>query len=193
MSAPDTTALECQRAAPCTEFTSFESSLGGWIPRAADAGPWVVQRSSALVRDGQWSVELSGSNTTDYTKLWLQRTLSVQPNTAYTVQLEYAFCCVSYDLSESNPFFYVADARPQPAPSTEPPFQFYLWSAVPDDSSAVAIPGSRELWRHKHFTLAARSGSDGRLYVSAGFRYAFESTFRYFLDSVRLTITPAPM
>jgi hypothetical protein len=190
MSAPDVELLDCQSTIPCMEFASFEKDLNGWVPRAADAGPWGVTRSKSFARDGEWAVELSGSNTTDYTKLWLQRTLRVRPNTMYTVQLEYAFCCVSYESSEPNAFFYVADARSQPAPTTDPPFQFYLWSEVPDDSSAVATPGSGGLWRYKHFTLTSRSASDGRLFVSAGLRYAFESTFRYYLDNVRLTITP---
>jgi len=172
------------------EFASFESGLDGWVARAADAGPWAATRTRVYARDGDWSVQLSGSNTTDYTKLWLQRTLSVRPNTMYAVRLEYAFCCVSYESSEPNAFFYVADVRPQPAPSADPPFQFYLWSQVPDDSSAIAIPGSGAMWRYKRFRLASRSASDGRLYVSVGLRYAFESTFSYFLDSVRLTIAP---
>jgi len=188
-SEPVSDALQCRGSSSCVAFTSFESGSEGWVSRAADAGAWTITRVTDRARDAQSSMRLAASNTTDDTKLWLQREVLVKPNTAYAVRLEYAFCCVSYDPSAFNPFQYVADVRAIAPTDTHPVFQFYPVSS-PDDSSAAGPVDANARWRHKRFDLVARSGDDGRLYVSAGLVHGFEITFQYWIDSIRLTVVP---
>jgi hypothetical protein len=141
-------------------------------------------------RDGGSSILFSASNSTDATKLWLQHVVLVQPNTSYSVRLEFAICCVSYDTSAVNPFQYIADVSVAAPRDSLPPF-VYVPVLTPDDSSAAGPePLSDARCRHKRFDLVARSGADGRLFVSAGLVHGFETSFRYWFDSVRLTITP---
>lgn len=192
VSEPAATDLMCQTQASCVEFASFESGLDGWTSRAADAGPWSITRVSDRARDGHSSLLIAASNSTDATKLWLQRTVRVQPSTTYSVRVEFALCCVSYEASALNPFQYIADASATSPRDSLPPFTFFP-VRTPDDSSAAgpeALPEAR--WRHKRFDLVARSGVDGRLYVSAGLVHGFEISFQYWFDSVRLTISPQP-
>lgn len=186
--APTDNILDCTGSA-CIAVASFEADFDGWVPRTADAGPFLIERTMRRARDRQWSVELYAINSTAATHLWLQRAVRVAPNRRYDVRLEYALCCISYASGSTNQFQLIADASTSPKPSVAPAFS-YSPPDTHEDSSADAGLGALR-WRHKRFDLTASSGADGRLFISAGVVLGFEVPFTFQLDAVRLTVTPS--
>jgi hypothetical protein len=94
-------------------------------------------------RDGHSSILIAASNSTDATKLWLQRAVRVQPNTTYSVRVEFALCCVSYEASALNPFQYIADASATSPRDSLPPFTFFPCARL----MTAALPGQRRCQR----------------------------------------------
>ena len=134
--APTDNVLDCTGSA-CIAVASFEADFDGWVPRTADAGPFLIERTMRRARDRQWSVELYAINSTAATHLWLQRAVRVAPNRRYDVRLEYALCCLSYASGSTNQFQLIADASTSPKPSVAPAFS-YSPPDTHEDSSADA-------------------------------------------------------
>jgi hypothetical protein len=139
-------------------------------------------------RDGIWSVELFADNSTDATKLWLQRRFKAKPLTPYVVTTEFALCCIDYSPSSPNHFAVIADARAAP-PDTAVPGLATFPAAAGDDSSAAAVGSA--LWRHKGFSAEVRTGSAGDVVIGVGVWLFFEVPFTFDLDNVKITLREA--
>ena len=172
----------------CVYWSSFEDGLDRWVPRAADAGPWRVERTKARARDGIWSVELYADNSTDATKVWLQRGFKAKPLTPYVVTTEFALCCIDYSPSSPNYFAVIADARAAP-PDAAVPGLVTFPAAAGDDSSAVAVGSA--FWRHKRFSATVTTGSSGDIIVGVGVWLIFEVPFTFNLDNVKISLREA--
>lgn len=182
---PSPSNTPCTQTA-CVYWSSFEGGMEGWLGRAADAGPWEVTRTSTRVRDGAWSLRLYADNTTDFTKLWLQRSFFGKPQQAYEVTTEFGICCIDYDPASPNRFSVIADTRPT---SPDELMARDLTLHAPDagdDSSAASIGNA--LWRHKRFVRTVQASGAGEIVVFVGVRLGFEIPFTFYVDNVRVTI-----
>ncbi|MGQ0643162.1 MAG: hypothetical protein ACT4P6_20645 [Gemmatimonadaceae bacterium] len=164
--------------------------MEGWLPRAADAGPWQVTRTSTRVRDGAWSMQLYADNRTDFTKLWLQRSFFGKPQQAYEVTTEFAICCIDYDPASPNRFFVIADTR-SILPNEVMARDFTVHAPpVGDDSSAASLGNA--LWRHKRFVGTVQASDAGQIVVNIGVKLGFEIPFTFYIDNVRVTLKESP-
>lgn len=169
---------------------SFENDLQGWTPRATDVfeagnppavATWSIQPSQERASDGGSSLRLTVSNLTDAAKVWIERDFTVTPNRRYRVKVQYALA--SADFGDINLWRIITGVAPS-SPQTRDDLTYQDTTGNGSDA-----PGGYT-WLEKSYDLDATSGADGRLYVTIGVWGTSEHPRTYYLDNVRITISP---
>ena len=170
--------------------SSFESGLDGWTVAATDtlvggAGiPWHVQPSTALAYEGSHALELYMANYTDAAKIWIVRRIDVPPSRPYHVAISYALG--TRDYGTMNLFALIAGAM-----TTEPHTREELAATYQRDATsngAASDVGYR--WVQKATGVDVTADASGQLYVVVGVWGTFEVDRTYYIDALRVRVTP---
>lgn len=165
--------------------------MDGWEVAAADTLvggvgiAWWVRPSTARATDGSRSLEIHADNRTDAAKVWIIRKFSANPDRSYRVDVGYSFA--SADWGEANLWRLLAGVFVRP-PSTGSEVLGGAQTELTTGNGAAADVGY--VWMEKSFAFTARSSADGGLHVLIGVWGTWETPRTYYLDRVRVTLTP---
>lgn len=173
-------------AADSSEFYSFENDLEGWSINGAGLSPgdptadeWAITRSQDMATDGLTAVKLDLTNNNDQGLIWIEKPLLVEPNRLYEVNLSYSFASADGPVGAFEIITGVLKDR------------FDLIPAFRESTDKrKSKPGYR--WLDKQYEFAVSSGEATSLWVVIGIRGTFEVRHIYYVDSVRVEITPKP-
>ena len=178
-------APSCLAAQQINEFYSFENDLDGWSTNGADLNPdeWSITRSQDIAFDGSYAVKLDLTNNNDEGLLWIEKPFLVEPNRLYEVNVSYSLA------SEDGPvgtFQILTGVLKQ-----RPAIRNDLVPTVRESTGRPSLkPGYR--WVDKHYKFAVSSGQATSLWIVIGIWGTFDIRRIYYVDSVRVEITPKP-
>ena len=166
---------------------SFESDLQGWTPKGIDlvvggsTVDWSIERSTDRATEGAASLKLYLDNRTDAGKIWIERPFAVNPNRRYRVNVQYSFATA--DFGDFNLWTIITGVRNQPAHKRDD--LTYQGNTGNGADSDVGYQ-----WFQKNYDFDATAGADGKLYVDIGVWGTWETPRTYYIDNVRVTLTP---
>ena len=168
---------------------SFEQGLGPWTAQATDVIvggeeiDWSVSTSDARATEGTRSVRFEVENLTDAAKVWIEREVALEPNTTYDVQIAFDFG--TGDWGSVNLWTILAGAfadAPTETADLQPAFRGNTGHDQGEDAGVV--------WLEKSYDLTTTTDADGMLHLVIGVWGTYEVTRSYWVDDVRVTITP---
>ncbi|MEK6320883.1 MAG: hypothetical protein AABN33_04285 [Acidobacteriota bacterium] len=173
-----------------SELYSFENDMEGWSINGADlslneptADEWAITRSQDMAADGLSAVKFDLTNNNDQGKIWIEKPFLVEPNRLYEVNVSYSFASADGELGTFAIITGVLKQRPGTFNDLIPAFR-------ESTDKLKSKPGYR--WLDKHYEFAVSSGQDTSLWVVIGIWGTFEIRNIYYVDSVRVEITPKP-
>ncbi|MDP3093781.1 MAG: BsuPI-related putative proteinase inhibitor [bacterium] len=167
-------------------FESFESGLGGWqtdheIHCEQEIHPclfeWSIERSTEQAQHGNYSLESFLNGINDDGTIWMEKTFPVPQNSTVTIDLSFQLW------SEAA------------TPVTQWPVVAYIGTADPELESDFTIVGYTNTvagWQAYSHSRNINTGSSSRIWVAFGFGATWEVSRTYFMDSVTVTVPPAP-
>jgi hypothetical protein len=171
-------------ASDISEFYSFENDMQGWSTSGADLNldEWSITRSQEMATDGLTAVRFDLANNNDRGKIWIEKPFLVEPNRLYEVNVSYSFA------SEDGlgPFDIITGVLKQRPVSTDDLIPAFREST----GKGSAKPGYR--WQDKEYRFTFSSGQTTSLWLVIGISGNFEIRRVYYVDSVRVEITPKP-
>ena len=176
--------------APVTASFSFESGMEGWTAHGIDLVvdgreiEWSVEPSRDRASDGAQSLRLYLDNMTDAAKIWAEREIEVRPNQSYGVRIDFAFA--SADYGDVNLFRVIAGAFTSPPRRRE-----VLAPAFRDETGNNSSTDAGYQWQTRSYSTTANSDASGRIHVAVGVWGTWETARTYYIDDVRITLTPA--
>jgi len=169
------------------QFFSFESDLQGWTTKGIDlvvggsTVAWSIQRSTDRATEGATSLKFFLDNMTDAGKIWIERPFAVNPNQRYRVNVQYSLATA--DFGDVNLWSIITGVRNQPA-QNRGDLTYHRDTGNGADSDI----GFR--WLQKSYNFDQTSSADGKLYVDIGVWGTWETPRTYYIDNVRVTLTP---
>lgn len=180
----------CLASQEISEFYSFENDLEGWSINGADlslndptADEWAITRSQDMATDGSTAVKFDLTNNNDQGKIWIEKPFLVEPNRLYEVNVSYSFASANGELGTFDIITGVFKQRPATRNDLIPAFR---------ESTYKGNHKPRYIWLDKHYEFAISSGQATSLWVVIGIWGTFEIRNIYYVDSVRVEITPKP-
>lgn len=168
-----------------TTFSGFEQDLDGWSPRAIDISDppvtWSITQSTDRAATGQGSAKIDVDNVNDAAKVWMERVFDVAPGQRYAVTISYDFATEDLPIGSWQLITFARDSGPQ----------------TPEDLNFIGDTykgdeGEGYRWLPKSFTTEAIS-ADGSLHVGVGVWGTFETPRQYYVDNLRVDVTPVPL
>jgi hypothetical protein len=168
---------------PQTIVESFEESLGAWEPNAdvpldpnnpGNRVQWSVKRASNVSRTGMYSAEFSIDGRQDDGTVWLERKLSVKPNTRVTVN-------VSLWLYSELASFNTLAAVVASAGAEKP--------AVEADFAVLGAANEAAGWKEYAHIANLDAPSNGEVWVSVGISVRWETQLTYYVDDVKTAVS----
>jgi len=175
----------CLASQQINESYSFENDFEGWSTNGADlnADEWSITRSQDIAFDGSSAVKLDLRNNNDEGLLWIEKPFLVEPNRLYEVNVSYSLA------SEDGPigtFQILTGALKQ-----RPTIRNDIIPAIRESTGRPTLkPGYR--WVEKNYQFVVRSDQVGSLWIIIGIWGTFEIRRIYYVDAVRVEITPKP-
>ncbi|HVF11178.1 MAG TPA: hypothetical protein VNA16_10265 [Abditibacteriaceae bacterium] len=166
---------------------SFESDLQGWTTKGIDlivggsTVDWSIQRSTDRASEGATALKFHLDNRTDAGKIWIERPFAVNPNQRYRVNVQYSLATA--DFGDVNLWTIITGVRTQPAINRND----LTYQGNTGNGSDTDV-GFR--WLQKSYNFEVTSGGDGKLYVDIGVWGTWETPRTYYIDNVRVTLTP---
>ncbi len=179
----------CLASQEISEFYSFENDMEGWNINGADLSPgdptadeWAITRSQDMATDGLTAVKLDLTNNNDAGLIWIEKPFLVEPNRIYQVSVSYSFASADGALSSFEIMTGVLKQRPASN------------NLIPTFRESTKHSGSKNgyRWLDKDYEFAVSSGQSTSLWIVIGIRGTFEIRNIYYVDSVRVEITPKP-
>jgi hypothetical protein len=162
----------------------FEGSLNGWqqdadVPedpeRPGQPVFWSIEISPDQAAEGSTSARFTLDGKQDDGTIWLARPLDVAADAAFHVQLAFDF----WSESESfNTLANVAAYAGSDSPTGEQDFV---------RQPANLVSG----WKTYTYGFDVRSSPEGQVWVALGISAVWETEMTYYVDNVRVEITPA--
>jgi hypothetical protein len=169
------------------QFFSFENGLEGWQAKGTDlvvansTVDWSIQRSTDRATEGAASLRFYLNNLTDAGKIWVERPFAVSPNRRYRVSVQYSLATA--DFGDFNLWTIITGVRNSPAHNRND-----LTYQGNTGNGATTDVGYR--WFQKSYNFDATSDAAGELYVDIGVWGTWETARTYYIDNVRVTLTP---
>lgn len=170
--------------------SSFEDGFDGWAERATevmvgddDEIDWEIERSVDRSFAGDVAVRMFADNRTDAARLWIERSVQLATSATYDVTIEFAFATA--DWSDVNLWTVLAGAvteRPDGAEELTPTHR--------DDTRAGDPPGEGFVWQERSYQTTVTTGVDGEVWIVIGVWGTSEFQRTYYLDDVRVRLTP---
>jgi len=180
----------CLASQEINEFYSFENDMEGWSINGTDLNPneptadeWAITRSQEMAFDGSTAVKLDLTNNNDAGKIWIEKSFLVEPNRLYEVNVSYSFASADGSLGTFNIITGVLKQRRATFDDLIPAFR-------ESTDKRKSKPGYR--WLDKQYEFAVSSGQATSVWVVIGIWGTFEIRNMYYVDSVRVEITPKP-
>ncbi len=175
---------EQEPSQPMSYSYSFEDGMQGWTSDGTDLDNppvnWSVERSQKLAYDGNSSVMLYLDNVNDAGKIWMEKEFNVSPGTLYNVSVSYMFA--TGDFGDVNLFTIITGVSPMsPEEAGDLTFQ---------EDTGHHLDERGFVWLEKDYNFH-QSSSDGNLYVSIGVWGTWETLRVYYIDDVKVNLTPA--
>ncbi len=167
---------------------TFENGAQGWEAHGADLEldgqtiPWAVMRSRDRATSDSWSMRFFMNNLNDAGKIWMQRAFTLEPDTTYTVSIEYDFATADY--GDLNHFTIIAGASAQP-PQNGKGLNFQA------DTGNGARSDVGHIWLEKRHTFTVDTGPDGMVYIVLGVWGTWETARTYYIDTVDIRFSEA--
>lgn len=163
--------------------STFEVDLDGWQARGTDLSeppiPWSIERSEEMAKCGVASAKFSLENINDAGKIWLEQTLTVEPNTHYRVWIRYDFATADFGFVNLWRIITgVSVTQPQKADDLN----------FEGDTGNGADSDVGYQWLRKRFAYDVESDENGVLYVTIGVWGTWESPRTYYVDNVRVCL-----
>lgn len=135
---------------------------------------WKVEPAGNVSFSGNKSVLLYIDGTQDDGTIWIERKLTLEPNTQKNVNVSFQF----WSQSESfNSLAVVVGYAGSQNPEVEEDFQI-LGSA-----------NQAEGWKTYNLKQQLQTGNSGDIYVALGFSVRWETDLTYFIDDVKITLS----
>jgi len=168
-----------------SEFYSFENDLEGWSINGTDLNldEWAITRSQDMATDGLNAVKLDLTNNNDAGKIWIEKPFLVEQNRLYEVNVSYSLASTDGDLGAFVIITGALKQRPATRNDLIPAFRESTNKLKPK-------PGYR--WLDKRYEFAVSSGQATSLWIVIGIWGTFEIRNIYYVDSVRVGISPKP-
>lgn len=180
----------CLASQQVSEFYSFENDFEGWSTNGTDLDPndptadqWSITRSQDIAADGLTAVKFDLANNNDQGKIWIEKPFLVEPNRIYEVNVSYSFASDDGVAGAFQIVTGVLKQRPATRNDLIPAFR---------ESTDHLSPKPGYRWLDKHYEFAVSSGQSNGLWVVIGIWGTFEIRRIYYVDSVRVEITPKP-
>jgi hypothetical protein len=175
----------CLASQEISEFYSFENDMEGWSINGTDLNldEWAITRSQEMAFDGSTAVKFDLTNNNDQGKIWIEKPFLVEPNRLYEVNVSYSFASANSELGTFEIITGVFKQRPATRNDLLPAFR---------ESTNKGNNKPRYTWLDKHYEFAISSGEATSLWVVIGIWGTFEIRNIYYVDSVRVGITPKP-
>jgi len=137
-----------------------------------------------MAADGLTSVKFDLTNNNDQGTIWIEKAFPVESNRLYEINVSYSFGSADGPVGSFNIIAGVLNHRPATiAHDLIPTFR-------ESTDKGKHKPGYR--WLDKHYEFAISSGQATSLWVLIGIWGTFEIRNIYYVDSVRVEITPKP-
>ena len=175
----------CLASSEISEFYSFENEMEGWSINGTDLNldEWSITRSEDIAADGRTAVKFDLINNNDQGKIWIEKPFVVDPNRLYEVNVSYSFASADGPVGSFNIIAGVFKERPATRDDLIPAFR-------ESTDKGKHKPGYR--WLDKNYEFAISSAQATSLWVVIGIWGTFEVGNIYYVDSVRVQITPKP-
>lgn len=172
------------------EFSfSFESGLDGFSADGTDLEvggseiDWSIAGSTDFATDGTHSAKLYANNLTDAAKIWLEKPLSLEPNTSYSVDISFDFATA--DAGDFNHWTIVAGLV-----NDDPEVSADINQIYQGDTAAQADLVPSHIWLPKTYHQEITTDGDGKAWLTLGVWGTWETARTYYIDKVRITATP---
>lgn len=174
----------CLASPESSEFSSFENDFEGWSTDGInlDLDEWSITRSEDIAADGRTAVKFDLTNNNDAGVLLIEKPFVVEPNRLYEVNVSYLFASADGPVGS---FEIITAVLKQPPTGPD------LLPAI-RESTDKGNHKPRYTWLDKDYEFAVSSGQATSLWVVIGILGTFEVRHKYYVDSVRVEITPKP-
>ena len=172
-----------QQPQPQTFTYNFEDDFDDWtadshVPldpnNPGELVDWKIELAGNVSFSGDKSVLLYIDGTQDDGTVWIERKLTLDPNTQKNVNVSFQF----WSQSESfNTLAVVVGYAGSENPEAEEDFQI-LGSA-----------NQAEGWKTYNLNQQLQTSNSGDIYVALGFSVRWETDLTYFIDDVKITVT----
>jgi hypothetical protein len=169
---------------PVVFADSFENGLDAWamgwyLPEdpnnPGQPVAWSIEQANGPASDGQYSARFFLDGRQDDGTIWLVRDFDVTPGNPYQVILQFDLWSES---ESANALAMVAGYAGGKEPDEEADFHA--------DMAANLIAG----WKTYTFILDTTATSNGLIRVAYGISAVWETEMTYYIDDVRIQITP---
>jgi len=162
---------------------SFEEGMEGWATNGTDLDnppdQWSIESSKDMASEGKTSLKFYLDNVNDAGKIWITRSIEVEPQTHYQVEVTYKFA--SADYGDLNLWKIITGVALEP-PKTAGELVYQ------GDTGNGADPDDGWVWQHKTYNFNIRTGPEKELYVTIGIWGTWETSRTYYLDDVDVTL-----
>jgi hypothetical protein len=166
----------------------FESGLDGFVADGADLEvggdeiDWSITASDEKASAGDQSAKINADNLTDACKVWLEQELELDPNSTYSVKIDFDFA--TFDMGDFNHWTIVAGVL-----ATDPEAGADLEDIYQGDTAAGSDLLEDYVWLPKSYTQTFTTGADGKAWLTLGVWGTWETERTYYIDKVKVTAT----
>jgi hypothetical protein len=170
---------------------SFEHGLSDWSIRSLDTEvgtstiDWHIVATDKMASVGSFSAEVYMDNLTDAAKIWLERSLDVEPKETYTAAI--SFDLASRDVGEVNTFQILANVLSASPETRAEVIKGFTDGDFPEGTYNGGIDGY--VWLEKSVQKEITAGADGKLYIILGIWGTWECPRTYYFDNLTLNLT----
>jgi hypothetical protein len=164
---------------------SFEFGLSDWSVRSLETRvdtstiDWHIITTDQMASVGSFSTEVYMENLTDAAKIWLERSLDVEPKRTYTATI--SFDLASRAAGNINTFQILANALPASPETGSEVIQGVIDGDFPEGTYNGGIEGY--VWLEKSIQKEVTAGADGKLHLILGIWGTWEGPRTYYFDN----------
>jgi hypothetical protein len=162
---------------------SFEKDMEGWTTNGTDLDNppdrWSIELSQDMASEGKTSLKFYLDNVNGAGKIWITRSIDVEPQTHYQVEVTYKFA--SADYGDLNLWKIITGAALEP-PRTAGELVYQ------GDTGNGADPDDGWVWHRKTYGFDIRTGPEKELYITIGVWGTWETPRTYYIDDVDVTL-----
>ncbi|MFW6041114.1 MAG: hypothetical protein ACOC85_04690 [Thermoplasmatota archaeon] len=163
---------------------SFEENWDGWKPQAIDVDDpevnWTIERTSELTYSGNYSMKFHLENWHDQGKIWIQRTIDLEPEKNYNVRMKLSFA--SSDFGSFNLWKILVGGGPHEPEDIED-------LTYPENTGIGADEDNGYQWMEKEYKFDAKTNSEGEMYIYVGVWGTWETERTYYVDDIEVVVT----